>query len=282
MKLLRYGPRGQEKPGMLDADGTIRDLSGHVDDINGAAISPQSLTRLASIDLDSLSVVDGAPRLGACVADIGKFMCIGLNYTDHAEETGHPIPEEPILFAKFNSAICGPDDDIIKPRTSTKLDWEVELGVVIGKEGKYISEDAALDYVAGYCVVNDVSERNFQLEGTGQWVKGKACDNFGPTGPWLVTKDEAGDPQDLHVWLEVNGNRFQDGNTSTMIFTVAHIVSYLSNLFTLYPGDLISTGTPPGVGAGMNPPVYLNVGDTVRLGIEGLGVQNQVVVVDNA
>ncbi len=282
MKLLRYGPRGQEKPGMLDADGTIRDLSGHVDDINGAAISPQSLTRLASIDLDSLSVVDGAPRLGACVADIGKFMCIGLNYTDHAEETGHPIPEEPILFAKFNSAICGPDDDIIKPRTSTKLDWEVELGVVIGKEGKYISEDAALDYVAGYCVVNDVSERNFQLEGTGQWVKGKACDNFGPTGPWLVTKDEAGDPQDLHVWLEVNGNRFQDGNTSTMIFTVAHIVSYLSNLFTLYPGDLISTGTPPGVGAGMNPPVYLNVGDTVRLGIEGLGVQNQVVVADKA
>ena len=282
MKLLRYGPRGQEKPGMLDADGTIRDLSGHVDDINGAAISPQSLTRLASIDLDSLSIVDGAPRLGACVADIGKFMCIGLNYTDHAEETGHPIPEEPILFAKFNSAICGPDDDIIKPRTSTKLDWEVELGVVIGKEGKYISEDAALDYVAGYCVVNDVSERNFQLEGTGQWVKGKACDNFGPTGPWLVTKDEAGDPQDLHVWLEVNGNRFQDGNTSTMIFTVAHIVSYLSNLFTLYPGDLISTGTPPGVGAGMNPPVYLNVGDTVRLGIEGLGVQNQVVVADKA
>ena len=282
MKLLRYGPRGQEKPGMLDAAGIIRDLSGHVDDINGAAISPQSLTRLASIDLDSLSVVDGAPRLGACVADIGKFMCIGLNYTDHAEETGHPIPEEPILFAKFNSAICGPDDDIIKPRTSTKLDWEVELGVVIGKEGKYISEDAALDYVAGYCVVNDVSERNFQLEGTGQWVKGKACDNFGPTGPWLVTKDEAGDPQDLHVWLEVNGNRFQDGNTSTMIFTVAHIVSYLSNLFTLYPGDLISTGTPPGVGAGMNPPVYLNVGDTVRLGIEGLGVQNQVVVADKA
>ena len=282
MKLLRYGPRGQEKPGMLDADGTIRDLSGHVDDINGAVISSDGLTRLASIDLDSLSVVDGAPRLGACVADIGKFMCIGLNYTDHAEETGHPIPEEPILFAKFNSAICGPDDDIIKPRTSTKLDWEVELGVVIGKEGKYISEDAALDYVAGYCVVNDVSERNFQLEGTGQWVKGKACDNFGPTGPWLVTKDEAGDPQDLHVWLEVNGNRFQDGNTSTMIFTVAHIVSYLSNLFTLYPGDLISTGTPPGVGAGMNPPVYLNVGDTVRLGIEGLGVQNQVVVADKA
>ena len=282
MKLLRYGPRGQEKPGMLDADGTIRDLSGHVDDINGVVISPDSLTRLASIDLDSLPAVDGAPRLGACVADIGKFMCIGLNYTDHAEETGHPIPEEPILFAKFNSAICGPNDDIIMPRTSTKLDWEVELGVVIGKEGKYISEDAALDYVAGYCVVNDVSERNFQLEGTGQWVKGKACDNFGPTGPWLVTKDEVGDPQDLHVWLEVNGNRFQDGNTSTMIFTVSHIVSYLSNLFTLYPGDLISTGTPPGVGAGMNPPVYLNVGDTVRLGIEGLGVQNQVVVADNA
>ena len=209
-------------------------------------------------------------------------MCIGLNYTDQAEETGHPIPEEPILFAKFNSAICGPDDNIIKPRSSTKLDWEVELGVVIGKEGKYISEGDALEHVAGYCVVNDVSERNFQLEGTGQWVKGKACDNFGPTGPWLVTKDEIGDPQDLHVWLEVNGNRYQDGNTSTMIFSVAHIVSYLSNLFTLYPGDLISTGTPPGVGAGMKPPIYLNVGDTVRLGIAGLGEQNQAVVADNA
>ena len=281
MKLLRHGPRGQEKPGILDAEGTIRDLSGYVEDINGAAIAPDSLAKVASIDLDSLPAVDESTRLGACVGDIGKFMCIGLNYTDHAEETGHPIPEEPILFAKFNSAICGPNDNIIMPRDSIKLDWEVELGVVIGKEGKYISEVDALEHIAGFCVVNDVSERHFQLEGTGQWVKGKACDNFGPTGPWLVTMDEVGDPQTLNVWLEVNGNRYQDGNTSTMIFTVAHIVSYLSKLFTLYPGDLISTGTPPGVGAGMNPPVYLNVGDKVRLGIEGLGEQNQVVVAEN-
>ena len=281
MKLLRYGPRGQEKPGMMDADGTIRDLSAYVDDINGASISVDGLAKLAAIDPASLPAVDGDPRLGACVGDIGKFMCIGLNYTDHAEETGMPIPKEPILFAKFNSAICGPDDDIIMPRTSTKLDWEVELGVVIGKDGKYIEEASALDYVAGYCVVNDVSERNFQLEGTGQWVKGKACDNFGPTGPWLVTTDEAGDPQSLGLWLEVNGKRYQDGNTSTMIFNVAHIVSYLSNLFTLQAGDVISTGTPPGVGAGMNPPVYLNVGDKVRLGVDGLGEQNQLVVADN-
>lgn len=281
MKLLRYGPRGQEKPGMMDADGVIRDLSAHVDDINGAAVSADSLAKLAALDPASLPAVDGSPRLGACVGDIGKFMCIGLNYSDHAEETGMPIPEEPVLFAKFNSAICGPDDDIIMPRTSTKLDWEVELGVVIGKEGKYISEADALDHVAGYCVINDVSERNFQLEGTGQWVKGKACDNFGPTGPWLVTKDEAGDPQNLGLWLEVNGNRYQDGTTGTMIFTVAHIVSYLSNLFTLHAGDVISTGTPPGVGAGMNPPVYLQVGDKVRLGVEGLGEQNQMVVADN-
>ena len=280
MKLLRHGPRGQEKPGLLDSEGMIRDLSEHVEDIKGTTITPESLKKLNSIDFGSLPVVDGSVRLGACVGAIGKFMCIGLNYTDHAEETGHPIPEEPILFAKFNSAICGPNDEIIMPRGSTKLDWEVELGVVIGKEGKYISEGDALEYVAGYCVVNDVSERNFQLEGTGQWVKGKACDNFGPTGPWLVTSDEVGDPQNLNVWLEVNGNRYQDGNTSTMIFTVAHIVSYLSKLFTLYPGDLISTGTPPGVGAGMNPPVYLNIGDRVRLGIEGLGQQNQVVVAD--
>ena len=280
MKLLRHGPRGQEKPGLLDSEGMIRDLSEHVEDIKGTTITPESLKKLNSIDFGSLPVVDGSVRLGACVGAIGKFMCIGLNYTDHAEETGHPIPEEPILFAKFNSAICGPNDEIIMPRGSTKLDWEVELGVVIGKEGKYISEEDALEYVAGYCVVNDVSERNFQLEGTGQWVKGKACDNFGPTGPWLVTSDEVGDPQNLNVWLEVNGNQYQDGNTSTMIFTVAHIVSYLSKLFTLYPGDLISTGTPPGVGAGMNPPVYLNIGDRVRLGIEGLGQQNQVVVAD--
>ena len=280
MKLLRHGPRGQEKPGLLDSEGMIRDLSEHIEDIKGTTITPESLKKLNSIDFGSLPVVDASVRLGACVGAIGKFMCIGLNYTDHAEETGHPIPEEPILFAKFNSAICGPNDEIIMPRGSTKLDWEVELGVVIGKDGKYISEEDALEYVAGYCVVNDVSERNFQLEGTGQWVKGKACDNFGPTGPWLVTSDEVGDPQNLNVWLEVNGNRYQDGNTSTMIFTVAHIVSYLSKLFTLYPGDLISTGTPPGVGAGMNPPVYLNIGDRVRLGIEGLGQQNQVVVAD--
>ena len=280
MKLLRYGPVGQEKPGILDNDGNVRDLSAHVDDIGGDVLTPDGLAKIAALNVAELNRVDSDPRIGTCVSDIGKFMCIGLNYSDHAAETNMPIPEEPILFAKFNSAISGPNDDVIMPRGSTKMDWEVELGIVIGSKAKYVSEDQALDHVAGFCVINDVSEREYQLEGTGQWVKGKACDTFGPVGPWMVTKDEVVDPQNLGLWLDVNGNRCQDGSTSTMIFSAAHIVSYLSNLFTLYPGDVIATGTPPGVGAGMTPPMFLKVGDQMRLGIEGLGEQNQVVVAD--
>ena len=282
MKLLRYGPVGQEKPGILDNDGNVRDLSAHVDDIGGDVLTPDGLARIAALNVTDLNTVYSDPRIGTCVGDIGKFMCIGLNYSDHAAETNMPIPEEPILFAKFNSAISGPNDDVIMPRGSTKMDWEVELGIVIGSKAKYVTEDRALDHVAGFCVINDVSEREYQLEGTGQWVKGKACDTFGPVGPWMVTKDEVGDPQNLGLWLDVNGNRCQDGSTSTMIFSAAHIVSYLSNLFTLYPGDVIATGTPPGVGAGMTPPMFLKVGDQMRLGIEGLGEQNQVVVADVA
>ena len=280
MKLLRYGPVGQEKPGLMDEDDNIRDLSAHVDDISGDVLLPEGLEKIAALNVSDLPVIEGSPRLGACVGDIGKFMCIGLNYTDHAAESGMPVPEEPILFAKFNSAISGPNDDVIMPRGSTKLDWEVEFGIVIGSKTKYISESQALEHIAGYCVINDVSERAYQLDGTGQWVKGKACDSFGPIGPWLVTKDEISDPQNLRLWLEVNGTRYQDGNTSTMIFSAAHIVSYLSNLFTLYPGDVIATGTPPGVGSGMKPPVFLQIGDKMRLGIDGLGEQNQVVVAD--
>lgn len=280
MKLLRYGPVGQEKPGLLDNDDNIRDLSAHVEDISGDVLLPKGLEKIAALNVSDLPVIEGSPRLGACVGNIGKFMCIGLNYTDHAAESGMPVPEEPILFAKFNSAISGPNDDVIMPRGSTKLDWEVEFGIVIGSKTKYISESQALEHIAGYCVINDVSERAYQLDGTGQWVKGKACDSFGPIGPWLVTKDEISDPQNLRLWLEVNGTRYQDGNTSTMIFSAAHIVSYLSNLFTLYPGDVIATGTPPGVGSGMKPPVFLQVGDKMRLGIDGLGEQNQVVVAD--
>ena len=280
MKLLRYGPVGQEKPGLMDEDDNIRDLSAHVDDISGDVLLPEGLEKIAALNVSDLPVIEGSPRLGACVGNIGKFMCIGLNYTDHAAESGMPVPEEPILFAKFNSAISGPNDDVIMPRGSTKLDWEVEFGIVIGSKTKYISESQALEHIAGYCVINDVSERAYQLDGTGQWVKGKACDSFGPVGPWLVTKDEISDPQNLRLWLEVNGTRYQDGNTSTMIFSAAHIVSYLSNLFTLYPGDVIATGTPPGVGSGMKPPVFLQIGDKMRLGIDGLGEQNQVVVAD--
>ena len=280
MKLLRYGPVGQEKPGLLDKDDNIRDLSAHVDDISGDVLLPEGLEKIAALNVSDLPVIEGSPRLGACVGNIGKFMCIGLNYTDHAAESGMPVPEEPILFAKFNSAISGPNDDVIMPRGSTKLDWEVEFGIVIGSKTKYILESQALEHIAGYCVINDVSERAYQLDGTGQWVKGKACDSFGPIGPWLVTKDEISDPQNLRLWLEVNGTRYQDGNTSTMIFSAAHIVSYLSNLFTLYPGDVIATGTPPGVGSGMKPPVFLQIGDKMRLGIDGLGEQNQVVVAD--
>ncbi|MEM7719050.1 MAG: fumarylacetoacetate hydrolase family protein [Pseudomonadota bacterium] len=280
MKLVRYGEMGAEKPGMVDADGTLRDLSGHVNDITGDTLGDAALTTLKALDPASLPVVSGAPRLGACVGQIGKYVCIGLNFTDHAEETGNPIPDHPIVFMKANSAISGPFDDVVMPRGSTKTDWEVELGIVIGKAAKYVSEEDALDYVAGYCVCNDVSERTFQMELSGQWTKGKSCDTFGPTGPWMVTKDEIADVQNLDMWCDVNGTRMQSGNTKTMIFSVAHIVSHLSQLFTLHPGDVISTGTPPGVGMGHKPPVYLKAGDEVSLHIEGLGVQTQKVVAD--
>lgn len=273
MKLLRFGEPGKEKPGCIDENGCIRDLSACVDDINGDALLPDALATLGAIDISTLPIVDTNPRLGPCVAQPGKMMCIGLNYANHAAEAGMAIPTEPILFAKFPSAICGPNDSVIIPRHSTKTDWEVELGVVIGKAAKHVTEADALDHVAGYCVINDVSEREWQLEGTGQWVKGKSCDTFGPTGPWMVTRDEIGDPQNLNLWLEVNGERLQDSSTSHMIFDVAALVSYLSAKFTLQPGDLISTGTPPGVGMGFKPPRYLKAGDTLRLGVEGLGEQ---------
>ena len=282
MKLVRYGAAGQEKPGMIDADGTLRDLSAHVGDITGATIGDDSIATLRALDPATLPAVEGNPRMGACVGDIGKFMCIGLNYADHAAETGADIPENPILFMKANSAITGPNDDVVMPRGSTKTDWEVELGVVIGKAAKYVSEEDALDYVAGYCLCNDVSERHFQTSLTGQWTKGKSCDTFGPTGPWLVTRDEVEDPQNLDMWLDVNGKRMQTGNTKTMIFTVAQVISHLSQLFTLHPGDVISTGTPPGVGMGMKPePVYLKDGDVMELSIQGLGIQRQNVRADD-
>lgn len=280
MKLLRYGNVGSEKPGILDADGNIRDLSQHVGDISGDALSPEGLARIAALDIANLPKVDGNPRLGACVGATGKFMCIGLNYSDHAAESGMDVPVEPVLFFKATSAMCGPNDDTVIPRGSEKTDWEVELGVVIGKTAKYVSEEDALDYVAGYCVINDLSERAFQLEGTGQWVKGKSCDSFGPTGPWLVTRDEVADPQNLGIWLEVNGERVQNSTTGNMVYTVAHLVSYLSRFFTLHPGDVISTGTPPGVGLGFKPPRYLKAGDTMKLGIDGLGEQSQTCVND--
>jgi 2-keto-4-pentenoate hydratase/2-oxohepta-3-ene-1,7-dioic acid hydratase in catechol pathway len=278
MKLLRYGDAGAEKPGMLDADGTLRDLSGVVSDIAGDVLSDEGLAKLRDIDPASLPKVDGNPRLGPCVGNIGKFCCIGLNYSDHAAETGAAIPDHPILFMKANSAVVGPNDMVMKPRGSTHTDWEVELGVVIGKAAKYVSKEDALDYVAGYCVINDVSERHYQTQLTGQWTKGKSCDTFGPTGPWLVTRDEVADPQALAMYLDVNGKRMQTGNTNTMIFTVAEIIEHLSGLFTLQPGDVISTGTPPGVGMGIKPtPVYLEKGDVMELGIDGLGVQRQEV-----
>jgi len=276
MRFLRYGERGSEKPGVLDTDGVLRDLSGEIKDLSGAVLG-----RLDDLPApDSLPVVTGDPRIGACVGDIGKFMCVGLNYSDHAAEAGMTVPPEPILFAKFNSAICGPHDPIIQPRGSTKLDWEVELAVVIGRQAKYVSEAEALQYVAGYALANDVSERAFQIERAGQWVKGKSCDNFGPLGPWLVTPGEVGDPQGLGMWLDVNGQRMQTGNTATMIFGVAFLISYLSQLFTLHPGDVICTGTPPGVGMGMTPPRFLGPGDVVELGIDGLGQQRQCVIED--
>lgn len=266
---------------MLDAEGKLRALSGVIADVDPQAISPAALANLRSIDPASLPLVDGAPRLGPCVTGVGKFMCIGLNYSDHAAESGMEVPVEPVLFMKATSAISGPNDDIVIPRGSVKTDWEVELGVVIGKTAKYVSVDEALDYVAGYCVVNDLSERAFQLEGTGQWVKGKSCDSFGPLGPWLVTQDEVADPQNLSLWLEVNGHRYQNGSSQTMVFGVAEIVSYLSRYMSLQPGDVISTGTPPGVGLGLTPPTYLKPGDVVRLGIEGLGEQRQRCVAES-
>ena len=281
MKLLRFGEPGAEKPGMLDADGAIRDLSGHIDDVTGAVLDDASLARLAAIDPASLPKVDGDPRIGACVSGIGKFMCIGLNYSDHAAETGAAIPEHPILFMKATSAVQGPNDKVSMPRNSEKSDWEIELGVVIGKKAKYVSKEDALDYVAGYCLCNDVSERHFQNALTGQWTKGKSCDTYGPTGPWLVTKDEIPDPQNLDMTLDLNGERRQTGNTKTMIFTVAEIIEHLSGLFTLEPGDVISTGTPPGVGLGVKPePVFLKEGDVMELWIDGLGTQRQEVVRD--
>jgi len=275
MKLLRYGDAGAEKPGLLDADGAIRDLSGVVGDIDGASVSPEGLAKLAALDVSSLPIVEGDPRMGSCVGNVGKFICIGLNYSDHAAETNMPIPEEPVVFMKATSAICGPDDGIEIPRNSEKCDWEVELAVVIGKYAKYVDEADALDYIAGYCAANDVSERAFQLQGP-QWTKGKSCDSFGPFGPWMVTADEVSDPQNIDLWLDVNGTRRQTGNTKTMIFSVAHIVSYLSQHMSLQPGDIISTGTPPGVGAGFKPPVFLSDGDVVTLGLSGLGEQRQV------
>jgi 2-keto-4-pentenoate hydratase/2-oxohepta-3-ene-1,7-dioic acid hydratase in catechol pathway len=276
MKLVRYGKTGAEKPGLMDGE-TLRDLSGHVDDITGATLDDATLARLAAIDPASLPKVAGSPRIGPCVGNIGKFLCIGLNYSDHAAETGAAIPEHPILFFKANSAVVGPSDMVMMPRGSTHTDWEVELGVVIGKAAKYVSKKDALDHVAGYCIVNDVSERHFQTQLTGQWTKGKSPDTFGPTGPWLVTKDEIPDPQALAMSCDVNGKRMQTGITSTMIFTVAEIIEHLSHLFTLHPGDVISTGTPPGVGMGMKPPTYLKVGDVMELHIEGLGHQRQEV-----
>ena len=276
MKLLRFGPQGQEKPGLLDATGTLRDLSGIVDDIAGDVLSDASLARLREVDPATLPAVSGQPRIGPCVGRVGKFICIGLNYADHAAESGLPVPSEPVVFNKWTSAICGPNDDIEIPRGSVKTDWEVELGVVIGKPAKYIDEANALDYVAGYCIVNDVSEREWQIERGGQWDKGKGFDTFGPLGPWLVTRDEVPDPQALDLWLEVDGHRYQNGNTRTMVFGVAQLVAYLSRCMSLQPGDVISTGTPPGVGLGIKPnPVYLKPGQTMRLGIAGLGEQLQ-------
>jgi ureidoglycolate lyase/2,4-diketo-3-deoxy-L-fuconate hydrolase len=279
MKLLRYGPPGQEKPGLLDASGILRDLSGHVADIDGATLAPTVLDRLRQLDPASLPKVGGSPRIGACVGQIGKFVCIGLNYADHAAESNMPVPAEPIVFNKWTSAVIGPNDDVKIPRGSGKTDWEVELGVVIGTAASYVEEADALNHVAGYCVINDVSERDYQLERGGSWDKGKGCDTFGPTGPWMVTADEIADPHALDLWLEVDGKRYQNGNTRTMVFKVPELVAYLSRFMTLLPGDVIATGTPPGVGMGVKPtPVFLRAGQVMRLGVEGLGVQEQRVV----
>ena len=278
MKLLRYGPVNQEKPAILDENNNIRCLSNIISDVSGKNISNESLEVIRKLDLSTLPIVDKEVRIGACVGNVGKFICVGLNYADHAKESGMTIPSEPEIFTKATSAISGPNDSIIQPKNSTKLDWEVELAIVIGKHASYVSEQDANDYIAGFCVCNDVSEREFQLERGSQWDKGKGCDSFGPIGPWLVTSDEVSDPNNLSMWLEVNGHRYQNGNTKTMVFKPAFIVSYLSQFMSLQPGDIISTGTPPGVGLGQNPPTYLNKGDVVSLGIEGLGEQKQVVV----
>jgi 2-keto-4-pentenoate hydratase/2-oxohepta-3-ene-1,7-dioic acid hydratase in catechol pathway len=280
MKLLRFGPAGSEKPGLYANDGTIRDLSAIVGDIDGSLFSDGFPRSLQGINPDSLPLVDSASRIGPCVAGVGKFICVGLNYSDHAAESGMAVPNEPIIFMKATSSIIGPDDDVMIPRGSEKTDWEVELGVVIGRKAKYVSEQDALEHIAGYCVVNDLSERAFQLEGTGQWVKGKSADTFGPIGPWLVTADEVPEPQNLALWLEVDGHRYQNGNTRTMVFGVAFLVSYLSRFMSLQPGDIVSTGTPPGVGLGLKPPKYLRVGNIIRLGVEGLGVQTQRVIAE--
>lgn len=282
MKLVRYGAPGQERPGVFVADGDIRDLSGIVSDLSDEALLPESIKRLRALDLTKLPRVEGQPRIGPCVGRVAKFICIGLNYSDHAAESGMAVPAEPVLFMKATSAICGPNDDVVIPRGSRKTDWEVELGVVIGKPAKYVAEAAAISHVAGYCVINDVSERAFQLEGTGQWVKGKSADTFGPLGPWLVTTDEIPDPQNLGLWLEVDGHRYQQGTTRNMVFGVAELVSYVSRFMSLQPGDVISTGTPPGVGLGQRPPVYLRAGNRIRLGVAGLGEQNQRVIADTA
>lgn len=280
MKLIRYGALGSEKPGLVDADGKYRDLSGICDDIDAAALADGLIEKLQGIDPTSLPEIGSDVRLGACVGDVGKFLCIGLNYRDHAEESGMAIPSEPILFMKATSAICGPNDDVVIPAGSVKSDWEVELGVVIGRQAKRVPVENALDYVAGYCVINDLSEREYQLEHGGQWVKGKSCDTFGPIGPWLVTSDEVPDPQALDMWLEVDGKRYQSGSTKTMIFPVAELVSYLSKYMSLQPGDIISTGTPPGVGLGQKPPTYLKADQTMTLSIEGLGTQRQRTVAE--
>jgi 2-keto-4-pentenoate hydratase/2-oxohepta-3-ene-1,7-dioic acid hydratase in catechol pathway len=278
MKLLRYGRPASERPAMVDSDGALRDLSGILPDIAGKSLLPECLDGLRQLKSATLPLVPGSPRLGPCVGSVGKFICIGLNYSDHAAESGMAVPAEPVVFMKATSAICGPNDNIVIPQNAQKTDWEVELGVVIGAEVKYVSEEDALLHVAGYCIVNDVSERAFQLEGTGQWVKGKSADTFGPIRPWLVTADEVPNPQNLHLWLDVNERRYQSGTASTMVFGVAYLVSYLSRFMSLQPGDIISTGTPPRVGFGQKPPVYLRAGNVVTLGIEGLGQQRQLVV----
>lgn len=282
MRLVRHGNRGNEYPGIVAPDGTVRDLSGVVPDINGKTLAETSLTSLGKLEIKKLPLVPQETRLGPCVGQVGKFICIGLNYSDHATESGMKIPSEPIIFMKATSSICGPNDDVIIPHDSEKTDWEVELGVVIGRLAKYVSESDAMSYVAGYCVINDISERAFQMEGTGQWVKGKSADTFGPIGPWLVTKDEIPDPNNLDLWLEVDGHRYQNGNTRTMVFRIPFLVSYLSRFMSLHPGDIISTGTPPGVGLGLRPPKYLRPGNRMRLGVSGLGEQNQRVVAESS